>query len=392
MPQTQSLNLNDSHNSLEKPSLEGLNNDQQHSFLNISVTPLECSVVVHSSWSKAVFEPFVSRLSRHDQRNVSISDDGYCVFSVISAGMDAGERVMELTSPLGMAGIPIFFITTYYSDFILVPSKDRSAVVTVLLDCGFTLSGDTEQSFMVAHSRQAGVERPLSRTPPPTTLFELQDRTFEMLRKRRVIPYVIDGLHLMHCSGLERSHFENQPMVSRYTNGRSRLNGRGHQGDENNNEEVAARERQSRWLDGIDSKLYTALVSALVSGPRFLSVTLFQEDPPSLLLDTKLGGLFGSTLVGGTGEACMSENGENTLVPIFLNLAPLPLEATGIVSGVAGRLMHEMRGETEKSGAQRSVSAELSYLSTAKAGAVILNCEQSRRALEVLAPLLKKDS
>lgn len=105
-----------------------------------------------------------------------------------------------------------------------------------------------------------------------------------------------------------------------------------------------------------------------------MSVTLAQDDPPSLLLDKTLLESFGDTLIGDT---------EGTLIPIFLDLVNLPFEVTGIVSGVAGRLVQEMK---------MARSSELSYLSTARAGAVILSEEQSIRALGILRPLLTKEA
>ncbi|EON97434.1 hypothetical protein UCRPA7_6915 [Phaeoacremonium minimum UCRPA7] len=84
--------------------------------------------------------------------------------------------------------------------------------------------------------------------------------------------------------------------------------------------------------------------------------------------------MFGDSLIGDT---------DADLVPIFLDLVNLPFEATGIVSGVAGKLVQEMR-EME--------SAELSYLSTARAGAVILSSEKANQALEILKPLLAKEA
>jgi hypothetical protein len=87
-------------------------------------------------------------------------------------------------------------------------------------------------------------------------------------------------------------------------------------------------------------------------------------------------GVFGDSLVGDV---------DGDLVPIFLDLENLPLEATGIVSGVAGKLVSEMRM------AETGVSEQLSYLSTARAGAVILSNEQSLKALEVMKSLLAKE-
>ena len=354
----------------DKSLLEGLTSDGQHGFLNISVTPVECSIVCHSAWAKSVFEPAIARLPQDDSKTVSVSGDSYAVVSVISAGMDASSRVVDLTSPLALAGVPVFFITTYYSDFILVPTKDRHGVVKALIARGFVFSED-ESAFRSAgplsasapHSRQNSGGSSSSRseppippsTPPPSSIREVQARAFQTLEKRSVVPYLEPDLRLIHCSGRERSSirgYSDRPSFGRTQAGR------------------AARKS---WVDKVDSKLYTCIVSALVSQPRFLSITLAQDDPPSLLLDRDLLRVFGDSLVGPT---------EGDLVPILLNLDDLPFKATGIVSGVAGKLVQVM-GMTE--------CAELSYLSTARAGAVILPAEQAVRALEVLKSSLAKE-
>ena len=84
-----------------------------HGFLNISVTPIECSIVCNSAWATSVFEPAIERLPKDQAGRVAISKDTYAALSVYGTGMDAGSRVADLTSPLALANIPIFFITTY---------------------------------------------------------------------------------------------------------------------------------------------------------------------------------------------------------------------------------------------------------------------------------------
>lgn len=84
-----------------------------HGFLNISVTPIECSIVCNSDWATSVFEPAINRLPKDQAKRVAISKDTYAALSVYGTGMDAGSRVADLTSPLALANIPIFFITTY---------------------------------------------------------------------------------------------------------------------------------------------------------------------------------------------------------------------------------------------------------------------------------------
>lgn len=342
-----------------KELFEGPSFHRNHRFLNISVTPIECSVVCHTSLAHMIFQPVIDRLSREAQKRVSISRETYMVFSVSSAGMEAGQRVMDLTAPLAMVGISIFFITTYYTDFILVPSKDHQTVVRALLTRGFEFS-ESDSAYVVpttvSHSRGASSSSEPPSTPPPSNVAELQARTFSHLKKRNVVPFLVQNLHLVQCSGKEISpadEYSSRPI----SNGIK----------DNSNSEG------THWLDAIDSKFYMALISALTLQPRFLSVTLSKEDAPSLLLDKEILHLFGDSVGGDT---------DGDLVPIFLDLNNLPLDSTGIVCGVAGKLVDEF---------QDLQGSELSYLSTARAGAVILSSEGSAQALDALMPLLRKE-
>lgn len=356
LPETQSFGASRTGPEHE---LQGLTSDtHQHAFLNISVTPMEVSIVCHSSWARNVFQPAIANLPREAARSIELSKNDHMILSVISAGMDAAGRVMELTSPLALAGIPIFFISTYYSDFILVPAKEKEKVVKALQTKGLELAPDQSQFINpTAYGRATPptTETPASEAP---NLQELENRAFDLLKKRNVSPRVETDLELVQCSGREVS-----PAVTEIYDRRSsisRSNGAGQQ-------------QQQTWVDHVDTKLYTCIISALVSQPRFISITLAQDDPPSLLLDKTLLPIFGDSLVGDT---------EGRHVPIFLDLGSLPPEVTGIVCGVAGKLVRDM---------DMTESSELSYLSTARAGAVILPDGQAKRALEVLQPVLSKE-
>ncbi|KAK7708621.1 hypothetical protein SLS64_006723 [Diaporthe eres] len=327
---------------------------QEHGFLNVSVTPIECSIVCNETWSRTVFEPVIKQLPKNSAKTVSISAESYCVLRVSSPGADAGSRVVDLTSPLALAGISIFFITTYYSDFLIVPSRSRQNVVQALFEQGFECSEDSSSSFVspVASSHTRGLSQESDN--PPSNAAELQMRTFKLLKKHNVVAHTEPDLRLIHCSGKDVSQLESYSRPSRSYAG-------------NGNH------RKSSWVDKVDTKFYTSLIAALVSQPRFLSVTLAEEDEPSLLIDRCLLETFGDSLIGPT---------DADLTPILLDLVDLPFEATGIVAGVAGKLVEGMRME----------NAELSYLSTAKTGAVMLSSEYADRALEILSPLLPKDA
>lgn len=77
-----------------------------HRFLNISVTPLECSVVCSRKHARELFVPHLNALGQLGEE-VSISVDDYMVIQVDGDGLDAGRRVVELTSPLALAGMSV---------------------------------------------------------------------------------------------------------------------------------------------------------------------------------------------------------------------------------------------------------------------------------------------
>lgn len=121
----------------------------------------------------------------------------------------------------------------------------------------------------------------------------------------------------------------------------------------------------------LDPMLYLSLITALSTTPKFLSLTLSAEDPPSLLIDRSLLPLLGSSVQGDL---------EAVLVPIFLDLADLPTESTGIVCGVAGMVSAEAKRTGDEGG-------EMSYLSTARAGTLVIAEEGKAMAMRALQGL-----
>lgn len=215
---------------------------------------------------------------------------------------------------------------------------------------------------------------------PPSNQAELQDRTFYLLRKRNVVPYIVPGLTLTQCSGNSVAPGSGNGTGMGSGGGRGGGGGgRGMAGGVSSShgrgpQRRGTRHQRDSWIDTVDTRLYTCLVAALALPPHFLSITLAAPDPPSVLLDKTLLPLFGNSLVGDVA---------GDLVPIFLDLVNLPFDATGIVSGVAGKLVAEMN---------KAELPDLSYLSTSKAGAVILSSENAESALQILEPILGGDT
>lgn len=168
-------------------------------------------------------------------------------------------------------------------------------------------------------------------TPPPTTVSELQARTSTLLNRHDISPKVDADIRLVRCAG---------------------------------------RRDQPGTPSTDEAGLQLGLTKCLIHKPRFLCLTLTSDEPASLLLEKRL-------LRNFAAEDVLFGNKEDHLIPIILDLDPLPLEATGIVCGIAGQLIG-----ASSSGSMESI--DMSYLSTARAGTVMVDEKDLQRALECL--------
>ena len=200
------------------------------------------------------------------------------------------------------------------------------------------------------------------RTPPPSNLDELQVRTFSLLKRHNIVPTVDPNIRLIQCAGSKDT----------LNNGRS--------------------------THGVQLQL--GLVKCFVQQPRFLSLTLTDTEPASLLIEKRLLSNFRSD------DVVLLGSRNDVLIPITLDLNRLPLESTGIVCGVAGRLVGATTTTTTTETPPRSsplntttaaggggdvggrkedtfpALIDMSYLSTARAGTVMVGEGELESAME----------
>lgn len=231
-------------------------------------------------------------------------------------------------------------------------------------------------------------------TPPAKDIPELQIRTFTKLKRHNITPLVDESIRLANCAG---SREYDQASEERLKNDLLQVlistgsclpdsKSRGHLG----------------VSDNADPEL------DLDFAAKFLSLTITSGEPISILLEHRLLGRLGESLLGAKSE-------DDALIPITLDLCDLPLEATGIVCGVAGRLAQgsvEENGTTHTHEDEHSAEAsdgddlaaalassslfllgepvEISFLSTARAGTVIVRATQLDKALGALEYGMKR--
>jgi hypothetical protein len=219
-------------------------------------------------------------------------------------------------------------------------------VVQALEERGFQFEDQTSSYVNPYHHARkhssSSLEVQPPSTPPPTTISELQTRTFATLKRRSIVPTVDSEIRLVQCAGRRDS-----------ANGMSQ-----------------SRNRNS-MTSAADDALHLGLVKCLIAPPypRFLSLTLTDTEAASLLLD--------HTLLPNFTQDVLLGSKDEYLTPITLDLRDLPMESTGIVCGVAGRLVGATTGQVES-------PVEMSYLSTARAGTVMVAEEELDRALGAL--------
>lgn len=176
-------------------------------------------------------------------------------------------------------------------------------------------------------------------TPPPTSVTELQARTFKLLKQRKISPSVDHDIEVVTCAGMKDN---------------------------------TASSSETNFTQG---KLQHGILKALTSPeqPKFLSLTLTDSESASLTLEKRL-----LTHFPNEGEDLLLGKDGPEQVPITLDLRELPLESTGIVCGIASALVDGMRGR---------IGVEvfnMSYLSTARAGHVLVYEDEFEDAMGAL--------
>lgn len=215
-----------------------------------------------------------------------------------------------------------------------MPLRSKAQVIHALEKRGFTFEVTADAfvnssnpqyngTFSSPASPQAlTAQRSPPVTPPPSTLSELQTRTFASLRRHNIVPRVDKSLRLVQCAAHHRFGETSSASILR-------------------------------------PALTTALV---VDKPRFLSLTLTATDPAaSILLEKRLLPRFSMDPTSGVApdeeSSLLLGSKEDILVPIMLDLRELPLEATGIVCGVASRLAQATHSRDEKMTRSGSVTS-----------------------------------
>jgi hypothetical protein len=74
-----------------------------HPLVNISIAHNECSIACPRELAVELFVPVIAGLRPELQKGVTISKEDYSVIVIGGEGLEAGQRVLDLSSPLALA-------------------------------------------------------------------------------------------------------------------------------------------------------------------------------------------------------------------------------------------------------------------------------------------------
>lgn len=330
-------------------------------FFNISLTPTSLSIICPEQTAARYFSPVLEDLKEHS--GATIEDEDYVCMQIDGEGMGDGSRLLELTQPLARAGISILFITTYFSDYVLVASRQMKKVRKVLLDRGFSFADLSQSALSMGNSIRSrsttGESVPSTRSSSPVGIdfddeFDdiedsIHNGSYDSVKSR--------DAHEKESNTLEFLRRGKIPVkVSRGT-------------------KLLMLGSRVQFSDYVIPLTKVFLRKEL---PEFFSITRAPETSPSFLITQDLAQEFDPQTLLGIDTA-------EVLIPIMLDLSGLTgvggLGGCGIVCGVVDELMQRALKPSPASMEQMLSKEELvlSYLSTVVTGNVLVRQQDVER-------------
>lgn len=303
--------------------------DDENYFFHIAFTPQECTIICASKLMNLLFKQPLAICQELKYLDCKLINQVFLNIQVDSDGsFYNSERILELTKPLSENKIPLFFFLTHFNDIVLIPIELKDKVIDILSQHKFEFS-DISNSYISTGPNQEQLDRD----------FEDFDRsleysTFATFKKVGITPTI---------------------------NHRTKLLLTGARSGEINN-----------------TLLKTAnLLSSFDLIPKYFAITRTSMNEISLILPKSSKARSG---MGFTSKNIIGST-QDVIIPISIDFSKLPLDSTGIVSGVASKLLYGLRESNIET------SFEMNYLSMAKSGIIMIPEEN----LKIIQKILEDD-
>lgn len=227
--------------------------------------------------SSLLMDKYLDKAIKFDLKSTLISDK-FFIIQVFSDGSNIGKKILELTQPLSLNNISLFFISNYFSDLVLVPTKDKIKALEILNEIQKKDENNNEET--------------------------LERKTFELLKSKNIKPKFYSEIKLLLTGARVGDSVE---VLRQTAESISRLN--------------------TENIDNNDNKCKNF--------PSYFAITRTPSEEIGLLLPydnfemNKLN-FSKSNIMGSL---------QDYYYPIFIDLKELPLDLKGIVAGMASNFL-----------------------------------------------------
>lgn len=299
--------------------------DDNNYFFHIAFTPVECTIICSTILMGRLFKEPLKLCHKLGFDDVQVLDETFVCLQIDSDGAyDHNYRILQLTKPLSENNISLFFLSSHFGDLVLIPSQLEDKVISILTKNSFEFS-DVSGSYIISNSYSP------VKTDDNHCSQHLEDRVFQLFKQSNIRPLINHKVSLL-------------------------LTG-------------------SRPSDVEDTLLKTAKIIGSNIIPDYFVITRTSINEVSLILPRSsktrsILGFHSRHLIGST---------QDIINPITIDLTRLPLDSTGIVSGMAGKIINGINSLPAL-----EYPFELNYLSMARSAIIMIPKENILLVTEIL--------
>lgn len=300
-------------------------------FFHIAFTPIECTVICSTSVMEKLFTKPLLVCADLNYTDVKLINQTFLTLQIDSDGsFNNNLRILELTKPLSENNISLFFLSSHFSDIVLIPYHLKKKVINILTKHNFQFS-DISNSYIVTNNVN-NLEDDDQIPPFDPSNNQVEINTFNLFKSSKIKPKIRKQVKLL-------------------------LTG-------------------ARSGETINTILKTAKIISSNSIPDYFAITRTSINEVSLILPKSSRkresmGFTSNNIIG---------SDQDVIVPITIDLYKLPLDSKGIVAGLASKIINGIQKIPELVGSP----FEMNYLSMARSAIVMIPRENLADVSKIL--------
>lgn len=308
-------------------------------FFHIAFTPTECTVICSTTKFSSIFKDALNICLQLHYNDVILLPETYLNLQVDSEGhFNNSAKILELTRPLSENMISLFFLSSHYSNIVLIPHHFKDEVKNILTRHKFQFT-DLSEDSQTEKIQKTDLESDLTENLENFSVHDIESKTLSLFKSAGIQPIMNKKVKLLLTS---------------------------------------ARRGESKT-----SILKAAQCIASNDIPDYFAITKISNTSISLILP----GSSRKRAALGFDYKRIIGSSQETIIPITIDLTNLPLDSTGIVAGMASRLLTSMKSVPD----YMNSTFEMNYLSMARSAIILIPKENLKAVSKMLEHMDTRD-